>query len=165
MKITFTGFHTIMMRHAGPTTHILQMKKHLEELGIEIKLMDMWQTQRETFNTDLFHIHGSYIGSHDISSYLHAHNKKFVLTPIFFTRHSPYIVRTMCKLTSFVQTIAPGTWSSYSISRDSCTWAQHVLPNTSDEAKLIRDGLSVQNQGLQFPSFQLFLLPRQVPIF
>ena len=49
MQVTLAGFHTIMMRHAGPTTHILQIKEHLEKLGHEITLMDMWKTQREIF--------------------------------------------------------------------------------------------------------------------
>ena len=71
MKITFAGYQSIMMRHAGPTTHIIQIKKHLENLGVKIELLDMWKTQKQIFNTDLFHIHGSYIGSYDICNYLY----------------------------------------------------------------------------------------------
>ena len=52
MKITFAGYQSIMMRHAGPTTHIIQIKKHLEKLGAKIELMDMWKTQKQIFNTD-----------------------------------------------------------------------------------------------------------------
>ena len=148
MQITLAGFHTIMMRHAGPTTHILQIKEHLEKLGHEITLMDMWKTQREIFNTDLFHIHGSYIGSYDIASYLHSHGKRFVVTPIFFTRRSAFTVRTVCRATSFAKTISRGTWSGYSITQDICNWSQYVLPNTHDEARLIKDGLSITEKKI-----------------
>ena len=148
MEVTLTGFHTIMMRHAGPTTHVLQMKKHLKKMGIDIKLMDMWKTQRAIFNTDLFHIHGTYIGSYDIASYLHAHNKRFVVTPIFFTRRSAHTVRAVCRATSFVQSISQGIWSSYSITQNICNWSHRVLPNTNDEASLIRYGLSIPEKNI-----------------
>lgn len=148
MKVTLASYHTIMMRHAGPTTHILQMKKYLEKLGIEIELINIWKSRKEILNTDLFHLHGSNIGLYDIAGYLHALNTKFVVRPILFTRHSARTVRMVCKTTSFAQHIARGTWSSYGITRDICNWAQRVLPNTSDEAKLIRDGLSVPEENI-----------------
>ena len=83
MKITFAGYQSIMMRHAGPTTHIIQIKKHLEKLGVKIELLDMWKTQKQIFNTDLFHIHGSYIGSYDICNYC-IHIAKILLQRPFF---------------------------------------------------------------------------------
>ena len=69
MKITIAGYHTIMMRHAGPTTHIIQMKKHLEKLGIKIELMDIWNSRKETLKTDLFHLHSSGVGIYDLANY------------------------------------------------------------------------------------------------
>lgn len=148
MKVTLTGFHTIMMRHAGPTTHILQMKKYLEKLGVEIELLDIWKSRREILNTDLFHIHGSDIGSYDIAGYLHSLNRKFVVRPIFFTRRSARTMKTVCKINAVAKFISPAIWSGYGITQDICKWAHRVLPNTNDEAKLIRDGLSVPEENI-----------------
>ena len=143
MKVTLAGYHTIMMRHAGPTTHILQMKKHLEKLGIEIKLMDIWKSRKEILNTDLFHLHSSNIGIYDLASYLHALNTKFVVRPIFFTRRSAPILRLTCRTDSFLRNFTRGVWSTYGITGDICNWAQQVLPNTSDEATLIIEGFGI----------------------
>ena len=148
MKVTLASYHTIMMRHAGPTTHILQMKKHLEKLGIEIKLMDIWKSREEILKTDLFHLHASNFGVYDLAGYLYSLDTKFVVRPIFFTRRSARTVRTVCKVNSWVQHIAPAIWSNYGITHDICNWAHRVLPNTSDEAKLIRDGLSVPEENI-----------------
>jgi len=148
VKITFAGYQSIMMRHAGPTTHIIQIKKHLEKLGVKIELLDMWKTQKQIFNTDLFHIHGSYIGSYDICNYLHSNNKKFVTTPIFYTRRSSKTVKMVCMINNLVKLFSPAIWSAYGITKEICNWSQHVLPNTSEEAKLIRHGLLVPNQNI-----------------
>ena len=38
--------------------------------------------------------------------------------------------------------------ASYEITLDIFNWAQHVLPDTSDEARLIRGGLSVPEKNI-----------------
>ena len=143
MKVTLACYHAIMMRHGGPMTHILQIKKHLEKLGLEIELIDIWKSREDIFNTDLFHLHASNISLWDLAGYLHAHKTKFVVTPIFFTRRSAPILRMTCRIDSFLQNFTQGIWSSYGTTQDICNWAQHILPNTSAEARLIRDGLSI----------------------
>ncbi len=148
MKVTLASYHTIMMRHAGPTTHLLQMKKYLKKLGVELELLDIWKSRDDILKTDLFHLHASNIGVYDLAGYLHSLNRKFVVRPIFFTRRSARMVRTVCKVNSLAQHIAPAIWSGYGITQDICSWAQRVLPNTSDEAKLIRDGLSIPEENI-----------------
>ena len=146
MKVTLASYHTIMMRHGGPMTHILQMKKHLEKLGIQIKMMDIWESRSDILQTDLFHLHAATIGLFDLAGYLNSLNIKFVVRPIFFTRRSARTIRTVCKVNDLTQHIAPAIWSDYSITRDICNWSQRVLPNTSAEARLIRDGLSISEK-------------------
>jgi len=148
MKVTLASYHAVMMRHGGPMTHILQIKKHLEKLGIEIELIDIWKSREDIFKTDLFHLHASNISLWDLAGYLHAHNSKFVVTPIFFTRRSAPILRLTCKIDSFLQNFAQGIWSSYGITQNICHWAQHVLPNTSAEAKLIKQGLGIPEKKI-----------------
>ena len=136
------------MYHGGPMIHLIQIKKHIKKLGIDIELMDMWKTRNDIFNTDLFHLHASNLSLWDIAHYLHSHKTKFIVTPIFFTRRSAFTIRNVCKINSIAKKLTPAIWSAYSISKDICNWAQHVLPNTGDEAKLIRDGLLVPNQNI-----------------
>ena len=37
MKVTLACQHALPMRHGGAMTHILQIKKHLEKLGLEME--------------------------------------------------------------------------------------------------------------------------------
>ena len=120
MKITLASYHTIMIRQAGPTTHLLQMKKYLRKLGVEVELLDIWKSREEILKTDLFHIHASNIGIYDLAGYLHSLNAKFVVRPIFFTRHSAHTVRMACMVNTFAQHITPAIWSGYGITREIC---------------------------------------------
>ena len=148
MKVTLASYHTMMMYHGGPMMHLLQIKKHVKKLGIDIELMDIWKSRDDIFNTDLFHLHASNISLWDLAGYLNAHKTKFVVTPIFFTRRSARTIRNVCKINTIAKKISPAIWSGYSISHDICNWAHHVLPNTTDEAKLISNGLLVPKQNI-----------------
>ena len=148
MKVTLASYPTIMMYHGGPMVHLMQIKKHIKKIGIDIELMDIWQSRDKIFNTDLFHLHAANISLWDLAGYLHAHKSKFVVTPIFFTRRSAFTIRTVCNINTIAKNITPALWSGYGIAKDICNLADHVLPNTSEEAKLIRDGLLVPNQNI-----------------
>jgi len=110
--------------------------------------MDIWRSRGKIFDTDLFHLHAANISLWDLAGYLHAHKSKFIVTPIFFTRRSAFTIRTVCNVNTIAKNITPALWSGYGIAKDICNLADHVLPNTSEEAKLIRDGLSVPNQNI-----------------
>ena len=148
MKVTLASYHTITMRHGGPMTHLLQIKNHLEKRGVEVALIDIWKSHEDVFKTDLFHLHASNISLWDLAGYLHAHKSKFVVTPIFFTRRSAPILGLTCKIDSFLRNFTQGIWSSYGITQDICNWAQHLLPNTSAEAKLIKQGLGIPEKKI-----------------
>jgi len=148
VKVTIASYHTIMMRHGGPMTHIHNVKKHLIKLGVDIELIDIWESRREILNTDLFHLHASNIGVYDLANYLYSLNKKFVVTPIFFTRRSARTINTVCKVNNCLKNISPAIWSAYGITQDICKWAHHILPNTTDEAMLIKKGLSILEKNI-----------------
>ena len=50
MEITLASYHTVMLRHGGPKTQILQTKKHLEKMGIQVRLLDFWDSRDEILN-------------------------------------------------------------------------------------------------------------------
>ena len=78
MKITLASYPTIMMYHGGPMMHLIQIKKHIKKLGIDIELMDMWKSRDDIFNTDLIHLHASNISLWDLAHYLHSHKSIFI---------------------------------------------------------------------------------------
>ena len=103
MKVTLASYPTIMMKHGGPMMHLIQIKKHIKKIGIDIELMDIWQSRGKIFNTDLFHLHAANISLWDLAGYLHAHKSKFVVTPIFFTRRSAFTIRTVCNVNTIAK--------------------------------------------------------------
>lgn len=143
MKITLASYHTVMLRHGGPKTQILQTKKYLEESGIEVRLIDIWGHRETSLNGSLFHLFASNFGTYDLARYLHVHEVMYVVSPIFFTRRSPRTIRFVCGLDRIVKRVAPGVWSDYNFTKDICQWAKRCLPNTTAEKHLLVTGLGV----------------------
>lgn len=143
MKIAFASYHTVMHRHGGPKTQIIQTMKHLRNRGIDVKLMDAWHEQDNWPDCDLFHLFASNLGVYDLGRYLASHNLKFVVSPIFFTRRSPATIRLVRAVEKTMRHVARGAWSDYGFAGDICHWAQHCLPNSNEERELLTRGLEV----------------------
>ena len=143
MKITFASYLTVSARHGGPLTQLTFTKHYLEELGVEVQLMDHWSNQKKFSDCDLFHIFGASFATYDLARYLHDHNIPFVVSPIFFTRRSAKTIKITIQFNRMLNSIARGFWTDYKIVRDICQWADLVLPNTSEEAKLIMKSMNL----------------------
>lgn len=143
MKITLASYHTVTVRHGGPKTQIQQTKKYLEEAGVKVRLMDIWGDRETVLDCDLFHLFASNFGTYDLARYLHVHDVKYVVSPIFFTRRSPRTIRWVCATDRMLRHLAHGFWSDYGFTRDTCRWADHCLPNTTAEQHLLISGLGV----------------------
>ena len=63
----------------------IHLKKNLEKLGVKVELFNMWNNNAFK-KTDIFHIFSSNFGIFDFVRYLNSEKKKFVVSPIFFTR-------------------------------------------------------------------------------
>lgn len=148
MEITLASYHTVMLRHGGPKTQILQTKKHLEKMGIQVRLLDFWDSRDEILKTDIFHLFGASHGMYDLAGYLHSHDIPYVLSPIYFTRRSAGTVRKAVTLTKAAGQAVRGFMSVSSIVNDICSWATQVLPNTSEEAALIRDSFGIPDEKI-----------------
>ena len=148
MKITLASYHTVMLRHGGPKTQIVQTKNHLKMLGMEVCLLDNWGPRDEILDTDLFHLFGANHGMYDLAGYLHSHNIPYVVSPIYFTRRSAGTVRKAVTLTKAAGQAVRGFMSVSSIMNDICNWAIHIVPNTSAEAELIRDSFGIPEEKI-----------------
>lgn len=143
MKVTFASYDTVMLRHGGPKTQILQTMTHLQKRGIEVTLMDMWDRQHGWPDCDLFHLFASNLGVYDLARYLASHALPYVVSPIFFTRRPPAIIRTVRMAQKITGRVGRGVWSDYGFSADICRWARHCLPNSTEEHDLLVKGLGI----------------------
>jgi glycosyltransferase involved in cell wall biosynthesis len=72
------------------------------------------------------------------------------VSPIFFSRRSAPLIRSVVAVDSFVRKMARGTWSDFGLSAEICRWAKLVLPNTTLEARLVENGLGIDPRKVRF---------------
>ena len=148
MNISIASYHTVDIKHGGPRTQILQTKKSLEKLGVRVELFNMWNNNNAFIKTDIFHIFSSNFGIFDFARYLNSEKKKFVVSPIFFTRQSPLSMKIVIKSNNFINNFVPGIWTDYNISKKICHWSDAVLPNTDKEKLLIKNGFGIKSNKI-----------------
>ncbi len=136
-----------MLLKGGPRTQVLQSKRALERLDVQVSLYDSWR-ELSGSDVDLVHLFGANIGTYHLARELHRTGIPFVVSPIFFTRKNTQFVRGVVAVDSFVRTFANGFWSDYGLITDICKWAKLVLPNTTHEAKLVEEGFGIPNEKI-----------------
>ncbi len=137
-----------MMLKGGPRTQILQMKRCLEESGVQVSLFDSWEELRKP-EIDLVHIFGANLGTYHFAREVRKLEIPMVVTPIFFTRHSAPFVRSIVTAYGLVRNVARGVWTDYALASEICSWAQAVLPNTTSEARLVECGLGIVKERIE----------------
>jgi len=146
MNISMISYHSVDLKHGGPRTQILETKKSLEKLGVNVKLLNIWNNQKDLNNTDIFHIFSSNFGVFDFARYLNSEKLNYVVSPIFFTRQSPLTIKLVTKSNNFINNFIPGIWTDYNVSKKICDWSKAILPNTDKEKLLIEKGLCVNKK-------------------
>ena len=142
MKITMASYQAVSLIHGGPRVQILRTKEELEKLGVDVSLFDPWKSFSET-SCDLFHIFSANIGTFHLARNIRNLQLPIVTSPIFFTRHSPHVVRASLAAEHFMKQFRPGIWTDYGYTEQICKWSEAVLPNTSEESQLINNGLGI----------------------
>ncbi len=142
MKITFACYESLSIIHGGPRVQILQTKSELEKLGVEVSLFDPWG-YFDRNKIDAVHIFSANLATYHIAMTFHHYGIPFVTSSIFFTRRHPAAIRTTIALNAALKKIRTGIWTNYEYTRQICEWSQAVLPNTTDEGRLVSKGLRI----------------------
>jgi glycosyltransferase involved in cell wall biosynthesis len=148
MRVCLATYQSVMMLKGGPRTQILQMKRCLEESGVEVSLFDSWEELRKP-QVDLVHIFGANLGTYHFAREVRKLDIPMVVTPIFFTRHSPPFVRSVVGAYGLIRKAARGVWTDYALASEICSWARAVLPNTRREACLVERGLGIPKEMIE----------------
>ena len=143
MKICFATYTGVAVTAGGPFVKIKDLKNHLEKKGIEVDLFNLWEADKKFKDYDLFHVFGGNFAVYDLCRHLKSNNIKYVVNPIIFSKHSFTSIKIMNGLDKLLQKLINGIRFDYGYTREICEWSEFVLPNTSDEAELIRNGLSI----------------------
>ncbi|MEJ2628257.1 MAG: glycosyltransferase, partial [bacterium] len=149
MKIYFACYQSVGLIRGGPLVKIIQTKKYMEKLGVKVAYFNMWDSAEKLLDCDLVHLYSANLGVYGLARDLWRRKVKFVVNPIFFTRHSAPVVRSAVTLQSSLSKILPGIWQDWGFTRDICEWSEMVLPNTAAEGKLISRGLGIPKEKIE----------------
>lgn len=143
MKIILASYQSIMLIRGGPSYELVEMKKELNKLGIQAQYFNSWDENLDILNADLVHLFAANVATYSLAKNLKHYGIKFVVNPIFFSKHSPILLRIYQNFEKPFHKLFKRTYSDYSISRQICEWAELVLPNTQAEAQLVSKGLGI----------------------
>lgn len=147
MNVCIASYQSAMLLKGGPKTQILQTKKGLESLGVNVTLFDSWEELRKE-QVDLVHLFGANIGTYHLAREIHKLGIPLVVSPIFFSRHSVPFIRAAVTAQRIAGGVLRGTWTDYGLVADICSWSKAVLPNTNGEARLLRAGMGIPGERI-----------------
>ncbi len=147
MKILFNSYQSISLMKGGPTYKIIQLKKSLEKIGVSVELFNQWKQINYT-DFDLVHIFNAHSGTYHFSESLKLSGIKYVVNPIYFSKHSSSKIRLYLKAQKIVKKLLNGTLSEIAMAQEICKNAELVLPNTNNEKMLIKNGLGIVEKKL-----------------
>ncbi len=147
MRVLFASNQAAAVMRGGVLTQALQTKQALEKLGVEIVLYDAWhEFQPDDF--DLVHIFTANMATYHLARAFKSHSMPIVISPVFFTRRSPGVARSVVSADKFTSRFMRGFWTDYGIIEEMCHWAEALLPNTTDEAKLFEEAFRIPAQKI-----------------
>jgi len=149
MRIFLASYQSIMLNRGGPTFKILHIKKALEELGVDVRLFDMWDFNLKLTKEDLVHIFLANISTYSLASNLKLYGAKYVVNPIIYSNHPAWKLRLYQNLEKPLNRLFIRSISDYKITEFICNNAEKVLPNTIDEGNLLVDGMNVNRDKIQ----------------
>ncbi len=139
MRILFITTPDVAIDKGGLYTQIINSKKYLEKLGVEIDLFDMWYPLK--YNYDLVHIFRADVSLYDTVKRLKKRGMKIVLSPIFASTHSI----PMLKMINLSNELLGRTkvFSLHSFVKKVMEGADTILPNTDEEIKALSLGFGI----------------------
>lgn len=148
MRITFACYESLSIIHGGPRVQMLRTKEELERLGTEVRLLNPWEPLRAE-DAGPVHLFSANLGTFHLASVFHQYRIPFVTSTIFFTRHSPRVIRTTLAVNAAAKRLRTGIWTNYEFTRQICDWSRIVSPNTEEEARLIADGMGIPRTRIE----------------
>ncbi len=149
MKIILASYQSIMLIRGGPSYELVEIKKELNKLGVDAQYFNPWDVNLDVLNADLVHLFAANIATYSLAKNLKHYGIKFVVNPIFFSKHSPTLLRTYQSIEKPFHLLFKRTYSDYSIPKQICECAEMVLPNTEAEAQLISKGLGINSSKIK----------------
>jgi len=129
MRIHLASYQSIMLNRGGPTYKLLHTKKALEEIGVDVKLFDMWDFNVKLTKDDLVHIFLANISTYSLATNLKLYGAKYVVNPIIFSNHPAWKIKLYQNLEKPLNKLFIRSISDYNITKRICNNAERVKYN------------------------------------
>ena len=148
MKVGYVAPMSIAAVSGGMRTQAVQTVSHIKAFGVEGHFVSPWDDINE-LELDLVHVFGASIENIGIVNQVKALGLPLALSPVFFSNRSASTIRKALKIEQLNASFLKGLRTDFGIKSELCNKADIVLPNTSDEALLITNGLSVPEKKVK----------------
>lgn len=142
MKVGYVAPMSIAAVNGGLRNQALNTISQVRELGIEVVHLSPWKDLSDQ-NLDLVHVFGASVENVGIINQLASTNIPFVVSPVFYSNRSAGFIKRVLTFEQMFIPLSKGIRSDFSIQADLCRKANLLLPNTTEEAKLIREAFSI----------------------
>lgn len=142
MKILLMYPPAAAISRGGLWTQVEKSAEALRSRGVEVDMTSPGEGTSLT-SYDLCHIVGANMATYHVARELHRRNVPFVVSPVFFSLHSPAFLRGALRAYRMLRRFVKGVWMDYGYIADVCSWSRAVLPNTRAEGELLQEGFAI----------------------
>ncbi len=134
--------HADLMIGGGSSIQLLRTQAHLAAHDIDAEIFNPGIAYKAE-EIDLVHLFGANMAMYDLALRMNDLKVKTVVSTIFYTLHNPWFLDLARRVENASKMIFKGIWTDYGVISAVCNACEAVLPNTSDEARLVEEGLKI----------------------
>jgi glycosyltransferase involved in cell wall biosynthesis len=147
MSLYIYSYPSLHINPGGPAYKTAMIYKFLREYGLDVIRFDMWDDKVQYSEDDLFYIFTANISTYSLAANLLKKKINYIVNPIFYSNHSPSVIKSYRFLEQPLRKIFPRSISDYDITEFICKNSQHILPNTEAEKKLLQAAFNLKNSN------------------
>jgi len=141
VKVLFGSFSAITVLGGGVEVQMRSLARELAQQGVEVEFFDPWK-RYQLRDYAFFHLFGSHVGTYHLGRAMHGLGLRLILTPVFYSRHSPGRVAAAVAIAGKVRRRG-GFWTEHMFCKELCDMAELVLPDTQDEMAMLAGAFGV----------------------
>ncbi len=142
MKVLFGSLPALALLEGGAKTQVLMLKKYMNSLGVEVELFKGF-TDYSPKDFSLCHLFAAESGTYHLAKIIKGLGMKIVVSPIFYSKHSPFFLRLITSPFFFLRKFY-GIWTEHTYVKEICEMADYIACNTEKEKRLITRGLGIR---------------------
>ena len=145
MKVLIVHPQGAAIARGGIWTQAQKTMDYLRSCSVEAEIFDSSHAM-SVGAYDLCHVIGANIGTFHLVRELYRKGMPLVVSPVFFSLHSPAFLRLALTMQGFANRFVHGLWTDYGFIAELCRWARVVAPNTQAEARLLTRGFLIPEE-------------------